>query len=482
MSRNAVSMSVLLGLGMIRSVIVARLLAPDDYGLFGMAMSALATMSSLTDMGLAVYIIARDFESPDEIDVYLNTVWTADLGRRLLLTLLLLAATYPTALFYGDERLCALLPVVALAPLIQGFQNIGLVLYRKRVEFSRIIWYEQTCGFISFLMAILVAVVFRNVWALVAALLGGAFVSTVLSYVFHPYRPRLAFDHRAFRNSFNFGKHMFVVGGMTLVTTTADNIALGRMVGVEVLGIYVLAYGIASLPVGIIGNVASTVMIPAYAELKTEDQSRLGTAVARAFAVCSSLLFVIMLPIFVFSKELILVLYGSQWEKAIPILQVLILLGLARGLVHTLSPLMIGANRPDLDAKAKTFEAFLLLVLLYPLIRQWGAMGAAWAGVIVYFVTFLIRIWFARQLAPGSTDRIPKVMLVMSLAFACGGLAGFLISRYVMGDVWRLVLGSVASMGVASAIILLMCPDIRTEVGNLTRSVRRSLGVLPRSS
>jgi O-antigen/teichoic acid export membrane protein len=203
--------------------------------------------------------------------------------------------------------------------------------------------------------------------------------------------------------------------------------------------------------------------------------------VARVYAICSSLLSIVMLPMFLFSEELILVLYGPQWEKAIPILQILILLGLARGLSNTLSPLTIGTNRPDLEAKAKVFEASLFLVLLYPLILRWGAMGAAWAGVIVYSIAFLIRVWFARRLAPGSTRGIPKIMLVISLAVACGGLAGFAISSHVAGAMWRLVLGSAASIGVASSMVLLMCPDVRAEAENLVRSVQHALSTHPRS-
>lgn len=480
MGWNATSMLVIWVVGMARSIVVARLLAPDDYGLFSMATTVVATVAALTNMGFDLSIITRDFQDETELRTHLDTVWTAELGRRLMITLLLLSAVYPTVLFYGEERLYAVLPVLAVIPLIQGFQNIGLVLLQKKVQFKRIVWYEQSSNLAVTALAVALALLTQNVWALVMTQVLGAIVSTVLSYVFHPYRPRLSIDPKAFRDSLNFGKHIFVIGLMTYVTTTADNIALGRLGGTVTLGAYVLAYGLASVPVGIIMGVVNRVMVPAYAELKTSSLEQLERVVDRAFVVTSSLLILLVLPMLLFPDEVIEVLYGAKWLEAIPLLQILALVGLSRGLANLLSPLTIGMSKPNLEARAKTFEAALFVVLLYPLVVRYSAAGAAWAGVTVYTVAFLVRIGIASRLAPGGIRRIPRVLLMTGLAAACGGGLGIVLSAFVTSAVWRLILGSFVSIGTTGLLLLGIHPAVREEATVVWFSAQNALGSMVR--
>lgn len=476
MGWNAASMSIIWVVALARSIIVARLLAPDDYGLFSMAATVVATVGALTNMGFDLSIITRDFRDASELRTHLDTVWTAELGRRLIISLLLLAAVYPTVLFYGEERLYAVLPVLAIIPLIQGFQNIGLVLLQKQVQFKRIVLYEQINNLASTALAVVLALLTRSVWALIMTQVLAAIVSTLLSYVFHPYRPKLSINPKAFRDSLNFGKHIFVIGVMTYVTTTADNVALGRLEGTVTLGAYVLAYGLASVPVGIIMGVVNRVMVPAYAELKTGNREQLERVVGRAFVVSSSLLILLVLPILLFPDEVIEVFYGAKWLEAIPLLRILALVGLSRGLANLLSPLTIGMSKPDLEAKAKTFEALLFVLLLYPLVVWYSAVGAAWAGVAVYSVAFLIRIWIAGRLAPGGIRTIPKVLLKTSLAAACGGVLGIALSAFVTGAVWRLILGSIVSVGATSLLLFRIYPAVREEATALWFSAQDTLG------
>ena len=199
----AASMMLTYAIVLARSIVTARLLSPDDFGLYGMALSAVTALGALTAVTLDHAITARDLDAGGQkLRAQLDATWTAELTRRLVLTLLLAALVYPVARFYGRFELSLILPFAALVPLIQGFQNIGLVLLRNRISFARLFLHETSAVAVSTAVAIALALVVRNVWALVLGQVAGAATGTAVSYILHPYRPRLTFDREVFRQAF----------------------------------------------------------------------------------------------------------------------------------------------------------------------------------------------------------------------------------------------------------------------------------------
>ena len=281
---NFISLIFGRSLWLVRSVVFARLLAPDDFGLFGMCVATLTALTALTNPGVdASLVVSKSAKSG--LTAQLNTVWTVELIRRAGLTLLLLAAVYPTARFYNQESLVAILPIISFIPLIEGLRNIGLVIYYKQVDFRQVVRFEQATNIASTVITIVLALVTRNVWALVLGHLLSSLAGVFLSYWFHPYRPRFEISRAALASALVYGKYGFVISVGLFITTTADNIFIGKMLGAAALGIYVLAYGIASFPVEVIGSVLNSVMFPAFAEISGGGQARLESAFARALRV-----------------------------------------------------------------------------------------------------------------------------------------------------------------------------------------------------
>ena len=115
---------------------MARLLLAEDFGLFGMALTVVAGLGALTNIGLDISVIKTKFKSEQELAKHLDTLWTVDLIRRLLIAVLMLVVARPAVKFYGEACVYELLLVLSLLPLIQGFQNIRLLMHRKEVNFK----------------------------------------------------------------------------------------------------------------------------------------------------------------------------------------------------------------------------------------------------------------------------------------------------------------------------------------------------------
>jgi PST family polysaccharide transporter/lipopolysaccharide exporter len=462
-----------------RSVVTARLLSPDDFGLFSMALTAVTALGALTSVSLDHAITARDLDAGGErLRTQLDATWTAELLRRLLVTLMLAALVYPAARFYGRAELMLILPCAALLPLTQGLQNVGLAILRNRISFARLFWHETASAFVSAVVSVALAVAFRNVWALVFGQLAGAAAGTAFSYLLHPYRPRLVFDRELFRQAFHFGKYATVIGGLAYVTTTADNVLVGRLFGAGVLGVYAVAYGLASLPAGVVMGAVGRAMFPAYAGLAARGLRRVAPAFNRSLAAGSALLVLVTVPLFLLAPEVVSVLYGRKWEAAGGVLRVLSLVGLMRGLVVIISWLHMGLGRPREAAAGKVVEAVVFLALLYPLTSLYGVKGAAYTGVAAYLVGLCNRLLSIRRLIPLAFGRAVLIVLASFASGAGGAGAGWLTLKAVEGDWARLAAGGAVSTVLTAVLLHRLTPGLRAEVRATVRALRPRAGFL----
>jgi PST family polysaccharide transporter len=382
----------------------------------------------------------------------------------LVIALLVAASAFPVARFYGQAQLKTLIPILGLATFIQGFQNIGLVILRKEISFGRIFWYELATNAGGIALTIALAIVVRNVWALVIGLLLTAFLGTVLSYVFHSYRPRLAFEQQALRRALSLGKVAFVIAVASYLTNMADNVMVGRLLGAGALGNYSLAFNISSVPIGVLVFSLGTVLFPAYAEIMAHRPKALEVAFTKVFAVALTIMVTITVLLFLLASEIVQLLFGSKWTTAGAVLRVLALVVPLRGLSQIVSTVSWGLNRPKAVAVGSTLEAIIFLAALYPLIRTLGLTGAAWAGVIAYGIGCVVRFVALREFIPGIFAKLFRTSLSILGAAGIGLLiAGFSLS-FLTSALPRVVVGGLLATIIPSAILLLFSTDLRRSL------------------
>jgi len=465
-SWNASSSLVSQLLALLRTIVIARLLLPEDFGLLGMALTIIAGLTALTTTGMDQSILAHKFADRDELRAQLNTVWTAELLRSLVLTLLVVACADPLARFYGQPRLRLIILILALSVLIQGWQNIGLVLLRKEISFARLFWYELACNAGGIVLTIGLVLALRNVWGLVFGLLTSAVLSVSLSYCFHAYRPRLAFDKTALLRALNFGKFALVIAVASYVTTMADNVMVGRLLGTVALGNYALAYNVASVPIGVLVYALGRVLFPAYAEIAANRPQHLERAFIKVFTISSLILTMIAVPMFLLAGELVRLLFGERWTSAGPALRVLTLIIPLRGLVLVVTTVFFGLNRPKHVAMGKMLEAVVFLALLYPLIINLGLTGAAWAGVIAYALACINRVLALREIIPGISSKLLRISGSTLIAAAAGVLIGGLSLNFLESQLPRVMVAGLLSSVIPALVLLLIRSDLRKWISD----------------
>ena len=295
---------------------MARLLRPEDYGLVGLATSVVAAVGVLNAFNLSTNVLVEQDAVIRDQRRFLGTLWTADLIRQGLVTLILVALAYPAARFLGQTELTPILVMLAALPVLTGFGSIGLYLYQRDIEFRRLVLHRQISDIVVTVCTIVVAVWTRNVWALVFGQLAGPAVSSALSYLFHPFRPCFVLDRDVLRRSARFSSHLFAIGLLTYLTVQFDRFVVGAFFGPVVLGFYMVAVRLAMLPVDIASEVFGTVLLPAFAAKHREGPDKLARFLVLVTGGGSLLTLALALPLGVFGKEIVRVLYGDRWAEA----------------------------------------------------------------------------------------------------------------------------------------------------------------------
>ncbi|MDJ0987771.1 MAG: lipopolysaccharide biosynthesis protein, partial [Desulfobacterales bacterium] len=337
------------GLGIIKMVVLARLLSPIDFGILGLATLSINFFTVFSETGIESALIQKDKISRNQLD----TAWTIGLVRGLILCFLLILSAGWLAAYFENSTLESVLKIMAVVFVLGGFVNIGLVYFQRELEFQKKVKLDFISDFVGAVTAIILAFWLKNVWALVLGSIAWGITKTLSSYCMHPYRPRLYLDLSIAKNLLNFGKHIFWIAIVTFIVTCGDDAIVGKLLGLSTLGYYMMAYNIANIPVSSLAGIIGNILFPAFSKLQHEPV-RLSEALKKVIELVLIILLPVTVLVMLLAKDFTSVFFGDKWLPMVPALQILSLLGLFRGLVNVFSPIQLALNRPDIQSRNKT--------------------------------------------------------------------------------------------------------------------------------
>ena len=362
------------GLGFIRTIILARLLAPSDFGLLGIAMLAISTLETFSQTGFQAALI----QNKENVESYLDTAWTISVIRGMFLFILLFFGAPLVAKFFNSAEATLIIRVIAVTILLSGIRNIGIVFFQKELEFNKLFFYESSATVADLTVAIALALILRDVWALVWGGLAAHCVRVFMSYMVHSYRPRISFEKAKFQELFGFGKWILGSSILIFLITQGDDVLVGKMLGVTALGFYQMAFLISNLPATEIAHVISQVTFPAYSKFQ-DDLPKLRGAYLKVLQLTAFVSTPLAGGIFVLGPEFTEIFLGEKWMPMVPAIQILCLVGLARSIISTTSPVFSAMKKPGIGTKCQTMRLLLLCVLIYPFTIRWGLLGVSYA-------------------------------------------------------------------------------------------------------
>ncbi|MFH1459638.1 MAG: lipopolysaccharide biosynthesis protein [Candidatus Omnitrophota bacterium] len=369
-------------LGLVRLIVVARLLSPNDFGLLGIAALITSCLNVFFESGFDQALIHKQ----EQVEEFLNTAWTVQVLRGGLLFAMVFFAAPFTARFFQEPGAIIIIQVFAFTQIIDGLRNIGTIYFRKEIEFKKQFFLSFLPEVIALIVTIITAFILRSVWALVIGAITCSLFIVIFSYLLHSYRPKFEWNLAKMKNLMRFGKWVLGYGILGFLIIQGDDIFVGRILGATALGLYQMAYRISNLPATQISHVISQVTFPAYAKFQNNIK-RLSEAYLRVLEIVAFISFPLAGLIFTLSHSFTTIFLGEKWLEMVPAMQALCIFGLARSLSATTGPVFVGVGKPKIMVKLSSIQLIFLIIIIYPLTKQWGIMGTAIATVIPNLIT-----------------------------------------------------------------------------------------------
>lgn len=308
-------------LRVVNSVILTRLLAPEVFGAVGIIGSVMFVLLMVSDLGFQAFVVRHpDGDKPR----FLDTIWTIRLLRGGVLAIAVLALAEPVAILIGKPGLAPLIAASAGIFLIEGASSLSLITALRRRLLVRLSALELIAAIAQLIVSVALAIVWRNAWAIVVAMLLGSVIKAWLSYALFPD----ARQHWRFDRVYNaelWGFARFVTGSsiISMILLQADKLVLSRLFTLDTLGLYVLAGNLALAPLAFTTAYASRVLYPLYARVWRDRPADLA-AVYYAARRRGSLLYMIAAGGLIgIAPLLIAILYDHRYAGAADYLRLL---------------------------------------------------------------------------------------------------------------------------------------------------------------
>lgn len=372
--------------GVVSTLVLARLLAPRDFGVVAIAMIVVGMFEVLSWTGQELAIIRHDRPTAE----HYNTAWTISVLIGVVIAGGIFFAAPLFQKYFHEPAATRVMQWLALRPLLSGLENVGTVDFQRSLRFDRVFAYNFYAKITSFVVTLVAAAVLRNYWALVIGTIVGQSSRTFFSYVLHPYRPKLSVSEFADIWSFSLWSFCRSIGSYLILQV--DLIAIGGVYGTTAMGRYTVAKDVASSAVEEINEPVSAVLFPVMARYRN-DPGELKALYLRTLGWAAYIAVSAGVGICVIGSDLVAVLLGSKWNDISPLLGWLALTAGAAALTNSAYTVLDIIGMPEKGARLQWVRVAILAVLLFPLALHGSALtiiaGARLAATVLFLPTLL---------------------------------------------------------------------------------------------
>lgn len=442
---SGVSSLVLRAGSLVTGIVLARLLAPEDFGVFAVALTVQAVLVTLADLGLSA-----DLVRADDPDRRAPTVATLSLASSTLLTVLMIVTAHPVATALGSADAAPVIAVLACTLVLSGAGVVPYAQLQRRFEQEKLFAVDLTSFVVSTAVVVVLVLLGWGPMALAVSRLAGQVVTTVLQFVLARTRPRFGFDRTVAGSALRFGMPLALANMLSWALLNVDNVVVSRGLGVVALGFYVLAFNVSSWPMTAIGQAVRPITLAAFSRQQGEDPNpglaRATALTAAVAAPAGALLAVLALPV-------VVLLYGERWTPSAAALAGLGAFGALRILLDVLATFLIARGA----VSAVLVVQVLWTVTLVPAMllgTQWGGLaGAGWAHVVVGVVVVLPAYLVALHRTGASPWAVVGRLGPPLAAVLPAALVGHLAAGQVAEPALALLAGGAAGLAVYAALV-----------------------------
>lgn len=380
---------VAMSMRLLSSVVLSRLFLPEYFGLLALVTTVIVGLNLFSHVGLQDSIIQNP--RGDE-PVFLNTAWTLQAIRGGALSLLSIPLAWPVARFYHEPQIITILPILGFTCLIAGFSSPSLLTMGRHLGVGKLSALELLNQFVQFAVSWIWALFQPTIWALVAGRVAAELARTVVSYWMLPeIRPRFTWDAESVRELVSFGRWILIGTALTFLALQSDRLILAKLVSLQMLGVYGIAFALSDVPRQIISQFCSRVGFPFVAKFADRPRPEYREILLKYRKMVLAVGGLALIAVVSTGDIFIIHVYTKPYHGAAWMIGILTV-GLWHTLLYsTVSPAILSLQKAHYNAIAYLVYCISLFIVLPLGFHLSGMLGAVIAVALsdlpVYFVT-----------------------------------------------------------------------------------------------
>lgn len=356
------------------NLVLTRLLVPELFGLIALGFTVITGINLFSEFGTLAIVVSDPRGANPE---FLNTVWTVQIVRGFGLALVSYLIASPVASFYKEPRLHWLIPAIGLSSIIMGFNATTFLVLRRQMRVKQLVILELGAQAISGAVMLIWAWISPGLAALVAGTFVSAGVRLIWGYSIKPRIPhRLALNRGALRVLLNFGRWLWVAAILGYLASQIDRLILGKVVTLEMLGIYGIALAISELPRALLGALSSNIVFPAYSKWSASARSEYRDRIRRLRWPLLAAAGAVVAALTVGGDVVIRLLYDRRYAPASWMLPLLAFGIWPSALYQTIEGALVTVGQPRYGAYGN-LSKIIFTAAAIPLGFLWGGVAGA---------------------------------------------------------------------------------------------------------
>lgn len=469
---SAVENVTRLGVTFVVSIILARLLSPEEYGLIGILTIFIALFNAMVDSGFTSALIRKQ----DATDTDYSTVFYINLVLSLFLATVLFLCAQPIAIFFERPELIALTKVMSCVVVINALAIVQRAHTTKAIDFK----IQTKITFISSVgsgaIGIAMAYMGYGVWALVGQQISNQLLTTILFWIYNKWMPKFIFSWASFKEMWGFGYKLLISRLIDTGWNEVYQVVIGKCYSPATLGLFTRAKHFSNIFSSNLTSVVHRVSYPVLSSIQ-DDRERLKLAYKRVIKTTMLPTFVLMLGMAACAESMIQVLIGEQWMACVPLLQILCLNEMLYP-IHALNLNMLQVQgRSDLFLRLEILKKAIAVgpLILGVFINIYWMLGSS---VITGFIAYYLNAYYSGSFLNYSIkeqlkDILPSFGVAIAMAVPVFAMSFIPMSPYIMLPL-QIIVGAIITIVICEVTKLPEYFEIKCIVTPLLNKVIKS--------
>lgn len=462
---NAFSIGSELSLQVTRTIVLARLLEPRDYGLMGMLLVIMGFVDAFSDVGISGAIIHKQNNSRSTLS---SLFWLNIFAGSVIYALLWILTPVIVA-YYREPILSDLSHVLFLSVLFRSLGRQFETLLSKDLRFKSIAFTDITSAASSLFVGIFLASHGYGVWSLVWSQLTQIGLKSILQFTlcFREFRPNFHFRWTEIKPYLGFGLFSLASSNILYISQRADQAIMARFLGSTPLGYYSFAYQFVLLPTQKINPILTRVAFPVFAQIQN-DTEKLRDWYLKLVYSLSLVNAIVLLFVGILANDFVPIFFGEKWLPAVGLLQALSLLAYVRSLGNPIGSIMLAKGRTDLAFYQNLALMLMNVPAVYFGVKYWGAIGAVGGLLFVQAIIWIPAYFFVlRRLIGPCGWAFIRVASLPLIAASSAGIISLSIFQWLipLDNHWmRLIILIPFTLMVYFTMLRLLDPLVFTRI------------------